>query len=223
VTTGSYLAAFNRQMSASLTSLDGVLIASGLLGSGRLAPCLRSTAAIPTVTVGGQPATVTYAGWVGDAVAGEYQVNVKLPGSAAGSFTAVDGSTIASPLTVPVKLPVVVTARGRSSQPGVTIWVAPRLKVTAPGAAALHGAPGAAWPSTGNLVAASEGTAPYQYVVASGSLPAGLTLDASTGAISGTPGATAAGIYNVVVGATDSAVVPLKGTVAFTLVVDGGQ
>ena len=222
VTVGSYLSALNLQTSGSLTSVDGALIESGLLNNNRLPPCLRSTAVIPTVTIGGQPATVTYAGWVADGVAGEYQVNVRLPGSAAGIFTGVAGSPIALPLTVPVKLPVVVTARGRASQPGVTIWVAPRLKLTGPSAAALHGNVGAPWPATGNLVTATEGTGPYQYVVTGGALPAGLTLDPTSGAVSGTP-ALAPGAYTVTVTAGDSAATPLTGSATFTLTVAVGH
>ena len=48
---------------------------------------------------------------------------------------------------------------------------------------------------------AGGGTSPYQYVVASGALPSGVTLDSSTGLLTGTP--TAAGLYNFVVLATD--------------------
>ena len=218
VAVSSYLTALNRQTSGSFPSVDGVLLTSGLLNSNRLAPCMRSAATIPTVTIGGQPATVTYAGWVADSVAGEYQVNVRLPGSA-GPFTLPSGAVIASPLTSAVKLPVVVTARGRSSQPGVTIWVAPRLKVTGPADAGLHGAAGRPWSTSGNLVTASEGTPPYQYAVTSGPLPEGVTLDAATGAISGTPAA-AKGSYLLTVTATDSAASPLTGSVTFTLTID---
>jgi len=49
---------------------------------------------------------------------------------------------------------------------------------------------------------ASGGTAPYAYAVTVGSLPAGLTLTAATGAIDGTP--TTAGTFNFTVTATDS-------------------
>lgn len=49
---------------------------------------------------------------------------------------------------------------------------------------------------------ASGGTAPYVYSVASGTLPAGTSLNTSTGLVSGTP--TAAGFFSYSIGATDS-------------------
>ena len=50
-------------------------------------------------------------------------------------------------------------------------------------------------------VTATGGTGPYQYTITKGSLPPGLTLDVSTGLISGNP--TATGVYFFVVTATD--------------------
>src|SRR4029450_10454962 len=50
-------------------------------------------------------------------------------------------------------------------------------------------------------VTASNGTAPYTYALV-GSLPTGLSLNASTGAITGTP--TAAGTFNFTINASDS-------------------
>jgi len=50
-------------------------------------------------------------------------------------------------------------------------------------------------------VSASGGTSPYIYTVTAGTLPAGLTLNASTGLISGTP--TVSGPYNFTITATD--------------------
>jgi uncharacterized protein (TIGR03437 family) len=215
VSTASYVSALNLQTGGSSNVVDGLRIDGAVLNANRLPPCLGTTAAIPTVTIGGQPATVTYAGWVTGSVAGQYQVNVKLPGSAAGTFVTAAGTSLAAPLTAAVQLPVVVTERGFASQPGVTIWVAPRLKVTAP--TALQNAAGAPWPSSGNAVSAAQGTAPYKYAVTGGALPAGVTLDPATGAISGTPLVAARGTYVVTVTATDSTASPLTGTVTFTL------
>ncbi len=206
----SYLASLNKLTSGAFPNLDGTLTASAALSAGRLVPCLQSTASIPTVTIGGQPAVVTYAGWVPDSVAGQYQLNVRLPGSVA-----------VGPLSAPTQLPVLITVGGRSSQPGVTIWVAPRLKVTAPAAAALHGAIGVAWAATANQATASQGTAPYQLAITAGSLPPGLQFNTATGAITGIPAAGSAGSYTVTVTATDSAAAPLTGSATFTLTVAG--
>ncbi|WNL46391.1 putative Ig domain-containing protein [Dyella sp. BiH032] len=52
-----------------------------------------------------------------------------------------------------------------------------------------------------SLASATGGTAPYSYTIASGSLPAGITL-ASNGTLAGTP--TAGGTFNFTVTATDS-------------------
>ena len=55
----------------------------------------------------------------------------------------------------------------------------------------------------GFTVTATGGTAPYTYSVASGSLPSGITLNASSGAVSGTP--TTAGSYaGIVIRVTDN-------------------
>jgi hypothetical protein len=67
------------------------------------------------------------------------------------------------------------------------------------------------------LVTAAGGTAPYAYT-ATGTLPNGLTLNAATGAISGTP--TTAGTFNFTITATDSNGCP--GSRAYTIVIPAG-
>ncbi|WEK03857.1 MAG: Ig-like domain repeat protein [Candidatus Devosia phytovorans] len=64
-------------------------------------------------------------------------------------------------------------------------------------------------------LAAIGGTPPYAYEIASGSLPTGLSLNATTGRISGTP--TAAGSFTFELRATDSAATPLVGLRSYTL------
>ncbi len=53
-------------------------------------------------------------------------------------------------------------------------------------------------------LAASDGTTPYQWSLSSGSLPPGLSLDATTGTISGTP--TQSGSYSFTIQVTDASV-----------------
>ena len=62
------------------------------------------------MTIGGVAATVTYAGWVQDSVAGLYQINVTIP-KATTSVT-------------PVAVPVTVTVDGVPAQTGATMYVA---------------------------------------------------------------------------------------------------
>jgi hypothetical protein len=65
----------------------------------------------------------------------------------------------------------------------------------------------------------SGGTAPYTFTVSAGALPAGLSLNTTSGALSGTP--SAAGTFNFTIRSTDAAGGggPYSGTRAYTLVV----
>lgn len=66
-------------------------------------------------------------------------------------------------------------------------------------------------------LAASNGTAPYTWSISTGALPAGLSLTAATGVISGTP--TTAGTVNFTVMVTDSATPAGTATQALSIVV----
>ncbi|RDL48592.1 hypothetical protein BLJAPNOD_04869 [Ensifer sp. M14] len=91
-------------------------------------------------------------------------------------------------------------ATGTSTAATVTITVtAPTLSFSPAAGTLTGGIVGTAYDVT---VAASAGTAPYRYAVASGALPAGLALDGTTGRISGTP--TTTGSHNFTVTATDA-------------------
>ena len=86
--------------------MDGAVIQAAKLTTNHFPPCMATANAV-TVTVGGLAATVTYAGWVGDSVAGLYQINATL------SKTIATGNA----------LPVVVTVGGVTAQTGVTMAV----------------------------------------------------------------------------------------------------
>jgi hypothetical protein len=79
-----------------------------------------------------------------------------------------------------------------------------------------HGALNVAYTST---LTATGGTLPYTWSVASGSLPAGVTLSAA-GVISGTP--TAYGTNSFTVQVADSAATPQSATAALVLQISGG-
>ena len=81
------------------------------------------------------------------------------------------------------------------------------------------GTAGTAYSAT---ISASGGVSPYTYTVTAGALPAGLTLDAATGALSGTP--TTSGTANFTVTATDSSTgsgAPFSASRAYALTIAG--
>ncbi|HTW68092.1 MAG TPA: hypothetical protein VME17_25930 [Bryobacteraceae bacterium] len=97
------------------TTLDGAIIQSAKIvanGTYHYPPCLSPV----TATIAGISATVTYAGWVADSIAGLYQVNITVPaGAVPNTYPSTGGS--------PISVPVLVTVGGKTSQTGVTLYV----------------------------------------------------------------------------------------------------
>lgn len=91
------------------------------------------------------------------------------------------------------------TPTAQTANKQLSITVNPQLSVTTTSLAA--GVIGTAYSQT---VAASGGITPYTWSISSGSLPAGLSLNSSTGAITGTPTGPAVGTSSFTVMATDS-------------------
>ncbi len=224
-----YLTALNDSVTPnqSLTNIDGDVLLDSLF-PGDLPPCLTTE---PTVTIGGVPTpVVSYTAFTGDTVAGLYQINVPLPStqntfkpnfpSTAGEFTN---------LTAPTQLPVLVTLNGVTSQAGVMLSVAPRLKMSTTGISAgttttlSIGHAIASTTITGSNNGVSTGV---KYAVTSGVLPQGLTLTYTSpggvATIAGTPAQGTAGTYPITITATDTSAVPITGTVSFTYYVPGG-
>jgi hypothetical protein len=72
----------------------------------------------------------------------------------------------------------------------------------------------------GVTLAATGGVTPYTWSISSGSLPAGLSLNSNTGAISGTP--TAAGLRSLTIQVADAESTPQKATLPASLAISGG-
>ena len=82
---------------------------------------------------------------------------------------------------------------GNTGSQNYTVYISSNsLAITPP--TLPNGTQGTAYSQT---VTASGGTGPYTYTISSGSLPAGLTLNASTGVISGTPSGSGASSFTV--------------------------
>jgi len=108
--------------------------------------------------------------------------------TAGGTFTFTATATDNSPFPGPF-----------SGSQAYTLTIAPPT-ISLPATSLAGGTLGAPYSAT--ITAASGGTAPYGYAVTAGALPGGLTLNASTGAITGTP--SALGTFNFSITATDS-------------------
>ncbi|WP_378940910.1 putative Ig domain-containing protein [Mesorhizobium sp. ANAO-SY3R2] len=106
-------------------------------------------------------------------------------------------------------------ASGTSSPATVTITVSAPTLALSPAAGALAG--GTVGTAYSQTITATGGTAPYSYAITSGAVPAGLTLNTSTGKISGTP--TASGTANFTVTATDTN--GATGAAAYSLTISG--
>ena len=102
----------------------------------------------------------------------------------------------------------------KSNSITVTVPAKPTVATTSNN---LAGAVGAAYSVT---LQVTGGVSPYTWAITSGTLPSCLTLNASTGAITGTPNAACAGTYNLTFTVTDSgSPTKLTGTASLTMII----
>jgi hypothetical protein len=140
------------------------------------------------------------------------QYTFSASGLPAGLTMAPDGKISGTP-QVSGTFPYTVTitdSAGNTGTVNCSVTVAPPLMLTC--AAVTSGEVGAQFNSPGMTV--TGGTAPYTFSVATGTLPMGLTLNASTGAITGTP--QSAGTFTIQV--KDANGVIAAGTCPFTII-----
>ncbi|MGO4623001.1 putative Ig domain-containing protein [Ensifer sp. 2TAB8] len=143
------------------------------------------------------PVTLSLSGGAADSVA---VVSAPSHGSATASGTSISytpepGYSGADSFTY-----TAMNVTGTSAPATVTVTVSAPTFAFTPAAGALEG--GAVGRAYSQPISAANGMAPYRYAVSTGALPAGLHLDASTGAIVGMP--TAEGIHGFTIVATDA-------------------
>ena len=128
-------------------------------------------------------------------------------------------ATLSGTPAQPGSFPITITATDHTTGTGAPFTVTqnytltvsvPTITVTP--ASLPAGNAGTAYTAS---LSASGGVGPYTYVVTSGTLPTGLTLNGSTGSLSGTPNA--AGSFNLTITATDAHGNP--GTQAYTFTI----
>ncbi len=216
---GTYFAAVNTAAGnqvagfTPLTSDDGLVLQQSLYPANTMQPCVKADSPnVPTVMVGSVQAEVDFAGWVTGSVAGLYQLNVKLPAADASYLDASAGAVTVG--ATAVKLPIIVTANGVTSQPtGVNLWIVAKLTVTATEvdivkSTVIDTAIASPFTVTGGTGSGQQFTA-----ADSAQMPAGLSLE-TDGTITGTAPSTT-GTYVVNVNVVDDG--GFKGTVPLTI------
>jgi uncharacterized protein YhjY with autotransporter beta-barrel domain len=160
------------------------------------APSAGATSATVAANSSGNPITLSLSGGAA--------VSVAVGTQAAHGIATANGTSISYTPTVGYSgsdsfTYTATNASGTSSPATVSITVSAPTLAFSPAAGTLSG--GTVNSAYSQTVSANGGTAPYTYSVSGGSLPAGLTINPSTGVISGTP--TASGSYNFTIQVTD--------------------
>jgi uncharacterized repeat protein (TIGR01451 family) len=201
------------------TSYTFTVAAQNAAGTG--APSARSTTVVPNVSP-----TLTFPAPPSGQVAVPYSTQLTVtngtspftwsvasgslpPGVTLGAGTGLLSGTPTTAGSYPFTVQI-VDASGQTASKAVTIVIA-----AAP-AVSYTPAPGEVSVPFSQQPTVSGGTGPFTWSIAAGSLPPGLSINPSSGAITGTP--TAAGTYSVTVAATDSFAVVASRTASITIV-----
>jgi Putative Ig domain/Immunoglobulin domain len=176
----------------------------------RAAPSITAEPASLTVTVG-QTATFSVAATGKAPLTYQWRMNgTAISGATTSSYTtpATTASDNAAQFTV-----VVSNSAGSATSNTAVLTVAAEQPLSISTASLTDGTVGRAYSAT---LQASGGTTPYSWSLSSGSLPAGLSLSASSGLISGTPTTAGTSSFTIKVtdASSDAATVSLSITIA---------
>lgn len=176
--------------------------------SSTFAAAVEGTAYTASVTVTGGAGTLTYSVTVGSLPAG-LNLNSST-GAITGTATGPNGT---STFTIQVKDSSTSSPQTTSKSFSITVNLppAPSITTTSPLPA---GQVGSVYSQT---IAVSGGLSPFTFSVTSGTLPAGLSLNSTTGAITGTP--TAYGTSNFTIKVVDSSDPAQSASQAFALTI----
>lgn len=187
---------------------------NGCGGGGYAGGGIASLSATSFVIDAGQAVNITAN------LTGNYQVGwafngTSCSGSACGALSAATGSTTTytapAGITSQMQVTLIASIPGTKNQETVDITVNPDPTITGVPPAGIVGS---AYSTT---IVSAGGTSPLKTMVASGTLPPGLSFNAATGAITGTP--IAAGTFPFVVQLTDASAVPFTVTANETITI----
>ncbi|MCK9817524.1 putative Ig domain-containing protein [Pseudomonas sp. MAFF 302046] len=199
----------------------GVVSVAVTTPSGTTPPNTAYTYAVPAPTVGPVSATVaanSSANPITLSLSGGASTSVAVTSAASHGTATASGNGITYTPTAGYSGQDTFTytatnASGTSSPATVTVTVnAPALGITP--TTIPNGTVNSAYNQT---ISANNGAAPYTYAITAGSLPTGLSLNTSTGTLSGIP--TASGTFNFTVRATDAN--SATGARAYSVIISG--
>lgn len=180
-------------------------------------PTAKTATAALSITISASPLSVTTSSLAVGVVGSSYSQTLQATGgvtpyswavttgslpaglSLNSSTGAISGSPTGSGATFTVTVTDSETPTAQTAAKQLTITVNPQLLVTSTSLA-----PGTVGTAYNQTLSATGGVTPYTWAVTTGSLPAGLSLNSTTGAITGTPTGPQTGAISFTVTVTDS-------------------